>query len=126
MWLFYALIRLLQLQDLAILVHRSETYLFISGQAYRIIDNKDCDMLLRRHKTQRPIMALIDGDSESPSTESLGIALHLFVFPVHASSSNLGKYGWWAKRRAATIIGLPLWDVGELWAGYVSPMMSRL
>lgn len=125
MWLLYALIRLIQNNNEPFLFSRGhEIWLFFEGSVFArrpAIFTHDLPECAAGHH----LLALIDTDDTLDSEsqpEPLLVQNASPTFPVHAANANPNHYRSWMKQRSGTRLGMPLWTVEELRAGYVNTL----
>ena len=118
MWLKFMLARLIASHQVVILCDNFEAYLFFAGQVYYHSMNNSPFWNLPEHKNLPycPILTLIDmdyADRAPPLTSRANI------WPIQASCPTPILWKSWAKQKNAAVLGMPLWDIKELKAGYV-------
>lgn len=112
------LARLIASRQVVILCDNSEAYLFFAGQVYyNSMNNNPFRSLPKRENTYCPILTLIDVDYADRGPPLTGSST---VWPIQASSPNPIRWKSWAKQNKAAELGMPLWSIEELAAGYVS------
>jgi len=68
-----------------------------------------------------PIWALIDVDYHDRGPP---LSHTSNVWPIQVSSPNPVRWKSWVKQRRGAELGMPLWNTGELMAGYVFSLLS--
>jgi hypothetical protein len=114
------LARLIASRQVVILCDNARAYLFFAGQVYYHSMDNDPFWNLPKHKNIAycPILALIDVDSADRGPPITGSSN---IWPIQASSPNPIRWKSWAKQNKAAELGMPLWSIKELTAGYVPP-----
>jgi len=116
------LARLISARQLVLMCTSSGVHPFYCGQVYSRPTGSDLEDLPRRKRIRYcPIWALIDVDYKN---QGRPITAESNIWPIQASSLKTIRWKAWSKQNGATLLGLPLWDMGELIKGYAFNMFS--
>ena len=115
-FLKFMLARLISTRQVVVLCDNRRSYLFYAGTVYSRSAEFGFMNLPERQATRYfPVWALIDVDFENrgPNLASTN------VWPIQASCPNPVLWHAWRKQHRAALLGMPLWSMEELMAGYV-------
>ena len=111
------LVRLISAREVVILCSDKKVRLFYRGKVYSRPVSHNFEDLPSRQKTRYcRIWTLIDADEESGE---LFIPRDANIWPLLACSPKSSRWTSWFKQYGASLLGMPLWTVEELLAGYV-------
>ena len=121
-FLNFMLAQLISPRQVVVLCDNFKAYLFYSGQVYSRSMALDLEALPNHPQIDYfPIWALIDADLRS---HELPFTYELNIWPIQASSPNTTRWKAWSKQFGAAVLGLPLWNMGELMKGCVFGVFS--
>ena len=122
MFLKFMLAWLISANQVVVLCDSSEAHLFYHGQVY-FRQAKAGFKGLPRQNGYYPVWTLIDVDYRDRGPD---IPTDSRIWPFQTTSPNLDRWKAWSKQSGATLLGMPLWNVEELMAGYAFSFFSLL
>ena len=110
------LARLISANQVILLSTGSTLFLFYQNEVHKRETTYFTCLPTHQINQDYPIWTLINVDAlrQAPLIDST----HM-IWPIQASSPNPSRWKTWSKQRNAAELGMPLWDVDELMAGYV-------